>query len=180
MTGAASAARRCFILAALVTACSVGATSAAAQARDLRAERQRSLDELAYSSAADAARDRAACATGQQPGAITRIRAAGGVSLPDAADLCVTVLSRLGRDGTLGFVRDPRNPALTPALAFDNGFVTAYRRREPIPAGLPGMAALRPIAERCLAQTEPDTDLCFSAGYGYGVRAANGERVIVR
>jgi len=156
------------------------AISAFAQPRDSRAERQWTIRHLLSDSSSEGVvRERASCASGEQPASIALRRQAGTIGLPDAADYCVTLLTRLGRDGGLGFVRDARNSALTSPLAFDNGFVTAYQRREPIPAGLPGMAALKPVAERCLAQMERDTDLCFSAGYGYGVRAANGETVVV-
>lgn len=174
--------RACFGFMAVLGALGATANAPAADRRpgDARAERQWTIQHvLNGSSPAGVARARSSCASGQQPASIAERRAVGSVGLPDAADYCVTVLTRLGRDGALGFVRDASNAALTPALAFDNGFVTAYRRREAVPAGLPSMAEFKPLAERCLAQAERDTDLCFSAGYGYGLRAANGETVVV-
>ena len=140
--------RSSFFLAVVVLA----SAASAAQPRDLRAERQGTIRYVLTDSSSEAvARARGSCASGQQPASIAARRTAGAVELPDAADYCATVLTRLGRDGRLGFVRDASNTRLTPALAFDNGFVTAYQRREPLPAGLPGMAELKPLAERCLA-----------------------------
>ena len=152
----------------------------AASPRDVRAERQRSLEaHLSSALSQTIVRARASCATGEAPANAIRLRAAGMTNAPDAADVCVTVLTRLGREGPLGYVRDPRSSVVRPALAFDQGFVTAWRNRES-PAGLPTMAALKPVAERCLAQAEKDTDLCHSVGYAYGTRAANGELVVVQ
>ena len=77
----------------------------------------------------------------------------------------------------LGFVKDTSVATVTPAIAFDNGFVSAYRKADAVPSALPGMTAVKPIAARCYAQLELDTDLCASAGYVYGARIARGEPV---
>ncbi|MFA5970637.1 MAG: hypothetical protein WC816_15510 [Sphingomonas sp.] len=77
-------------------------------------------------------------------------------------------------------MRDAHSDKLTPALAFDRGFVTAFRKKEAVTPDLPGMAALKPLAERCLAQQELNTDLCSAAGYALGTRAYNGETVVVQ
>jgi hypothetical protein len=63
---------------------------------------------------------------------------------------------------------------ITPALALDAGFTVAYRKSERYAPGMPQAAALKPIAERCLAQRERDLSLCFSTGYAYGALAASG------
>lgn len=63
---------------------------------------------------------------------------------------------------------------LTPAWALDAGFTVAYQGRAGAPAGAPTIAAVKPIAERCLALQERDLGLCYSTGYMYGARAANG------
>ncbi|WP_152528007.1 hypothetical protein [Sphingobium lactosutens] len=70
-----------------------------------------------------------------------------------------------------------RNGQTTPAIAFDTGFVSGFLKRETLPDDAPVMATLMPIAERCLAQTETDHDLCNAAGHMLGVRAARGELV---
>ncbi|MEA3012444.1 MAG: hypothetical protein QOD42_989 [Sphingomonadales bacterium] len=182
MASAVLAARGCLILRAIVVGYCLTPSGAAAQPRDTRADRQLTIDYILRGggTAEGIARERGSCASGQQPASIAERRSLGVRGLPDAIDYCVTLLTRLGRDGRLGFVRDSRSDRLTAAVAFDNGFVTAYQRREPIPAELPSMATLRPIAQRCLTQAEPDTDLCSSAGYAYGVRAANGETVVAQ
>ncbi|MEA3015185.1 MAG: hypothetical protein QOD42_3730 [Sphingomonadales bacterium] len=179
-------------------------------------QRQASLNELLERAPAeDIARDREACANGQQPAAVTRSRSAGAASLPDAADLCVTVLIRTGRDSALmpfyrrlaqrvagnaaEYGRLPERigaaviqqrsdrvaigaagTIVTAALAFDAGFTAAYSKNEGVGAGLPDMASLRPVAERCLAQAEARLGLCYSAGYAYGARARQGELMRVR
>lgn len=154
--------------------------ASAAPPRDLRAERQQSLNANLSAALPQAiARGRASCAMGEQPTNTIRLRSVGFADEPDAADVCVTILTRLGREGSLGYVRDPRSSTVQPALAFDQGFVAAWRNREST-VGLPTMAALKPTAERCLAQAEKDTDLCHSVGYAYGTRAANGELVVVQ
>lgn len=164
-----------------VAATLCAAHAAAGPAQDRRAEQQASLTALLTTDTATTiANARSQCASGRQPGIIARGRAAGASTLPDAADFCITVLTRLGRDGTLTAVRDTSAAGVTPALAFDSGFVAAYRKREAVPAGLPSLAAIKPVVERCLAQVERDTDLCFSVGYAAGARAARGEVVTVR
>jgi hypothetical protein len=146
--------------------------------RDLRAERQSLLDALLGQFETDViTRGRRLCAGGQQPEVIAHKRSLGAISLPDAADYCVTVLIRLAREGHLSAVKDVRATTPTPAISFDTGFVTGYRQGGALPAALPTMATLRPIAERCLRQAEPDADLCFSTGFAFGLRAFHGEVV---
>ena len=122
---------------------------------------------------------RSDCAMGRVPKQVARDRA-DVPAWPDASAWCVTVLTRLGRDGTLGYVRDPGNDQPAPAISFDSGFVGGYLKHETLPAGAPSMATLLPIAERCLEQREPDGQLCSSAGYMIGLRAASGEILTVR
>ncbi|MEI9927611.1 MAG: hypothetical protein WDN44_07770 [Sphingomonas sp.] len=66
------------------------------------------------------------------------------------ADECIAYLTRLGREGALGYVRDAKSDKLTPALALDRGFVTAYLRHPELPADAPSMVALAPGAETLL------------------------------
>lgn len=161
-------------------ACCVLAVSATAAPRDLRAERQASLDaRLTSDSIADIIRDRAGCASGSKVASVAQVRSLGGVDLPDAADICVTAMIRLARERKLTPLRDTRTSATTPALALDAGFAAGFARAGAVPASLPSMATLRPIAERCLAQREPNVGLCNATGYAFGVRAANGEVVRV-
>lgn len=122
---------------------------------------------------------RSFCATGQAPKRAADVRAAG-IESPDASAWCVTIMTRQGRDGTLGYVRNPNSNQVTPALAFDSGFVGGYLKREALPAGAPTMTTLLPIAERCLEQRELDTGLCNAAGQMLGLRAARGEIVTTR
>lgn len=65
--------------------------------------------------------------------------------------------------------------SISPALALDAGFTVAFQKHERATAGMPGLAALKPIAERCLSQQEPDLGLCYATGYTYGARAASGQ-----
>lgn len=116
---------------------------------------------------------RRVCASGEQPQRIAMTRKAGLASSPDATELCVAALARLGREGALSYLQDTHGS--TSAIRFDAGFVTAYVRRQPIPANLPTMGALKPLAERCLAQAEPNHERCYSAGYAFGLRVAQGE-----
>jgi hypothetical protein len=122
---------------------------------------------------------RSACATGLAP-KLAADSVAAGIDSPNAGAWCVTVLTRAGRDGTLGYVRDPRSAQPTPAIAFDTGFVGGYLKREALPAGAPAMTALLPIADRCLDQKEPNMALCTAAGQMLGARAARGEVIRLR
>lgn len=117
---------------------------------------------------------RSDCAMGRVPEQTTRNRVSDP-SWPDASAWCVTVLTRLGRDDTLGYVRDPSSGEPTPAISFDSGFVAGYLKHEALPTNAPSMTALLPVAERCLEQREPNMRLCGSAGYMLGLRAALGE-----
>lgn len=67
-----------------------------------------------------------------------------------------------------------RAAAITAALAFDAGFTVAHAKGERHAAGMPDVRALRPVAERCLAQAERDLAVCYSTGYVYGARAVSG------
>lgn len=155
-------------------------TQVGAAARDLRAERQRTVDTILTSGAPDVVNAiRATCVAGRQPASVANGRQAGLHELPDAVEYCVAALTRLGRSGTLGWVKDTTRATPSTAQTFDNGFVSAYRKRDPIPASLPQMAALKPTAERCLAMRETDSSLCFSVGYAFGARAAQGELIRV-
>lgn len=149
----------------------------AANAKDERAERQASLDDmLTIAAASNIADYRDSCAAGRRLTSIARSRALGMTSLPDAVDMCITALIRTAKDGTLRYLRNT-DGSITPALALDTGFVAGYDKAGSVSA-LPTLDALRPKAERCLAQAVADTDLCYSIGYAYGVRAAAGETVL--
>lgn len=126
----------------------------------------------------DVARVRAACASGTEPGILDKMRAAGRADLPSVGAWCVTVLTRAGRDGALGYVRDASNATPTAAIAFDSGFVAGYLGGQPVPAAAPTMAALLPVADRCFDQAEPNLRLCTAAGRVIGARAAAGETVL--
>ena len=146
---------------------------APALAGELKAERDNVLSGL---DAKRVVQRRSDCATGQAPAQRAKLAAAGFKTLGVGA-YCVTVLTRLGRDGTLGYVRDPNSGAPKPAIAFDGGFVSGYRSREALPANAPAMAALLPVADRCLNQAETDTALCTAAGHMLGARSVRGELV---
>jgi len=168
--------RYCAVILAVLTPSLASATTA-----DLTQRRQEVIGQLLSSAPLSRVTAiRATCVTGGQPASISRDRGLGLVELPDASDYCVTAATRIGRAGQLGYLRDTRYTTVTPALALDNGFVTAFLKHETIPASLPTMAALKPVAERCLSQAERDADLCYSVGYAYGVRAADGEIVHVQ
>ncbi|RYM04937.1 hypothetical protein [Sphingobium cupriresistens] len=143
-------------------------------AGELRAERDSVLRELTRD---EIAHRRSLCASGQMPASVARVRASGFQTL-SASERCVTVLTRAGRDGSLRYVSQ-QDGRITPAIAFDSGFVEAYLKREAVPADTPAMATLLPVADRCLAQNEPNTRLCNTAGYLLGTRAARGELVPV-
>lgn len=149
-------------------------------ALSVREQRQQSLQmTLTRDSVAAVRGIRTSCAGSKEPQAVARARAAGFVMTPDAADRCTAALIRLGKEGALEYVQDSTGVE-TPALRFDAGFVTAYRRREAAPASLPAMLALKPLVERCLAGTEADGAHCYSAGYVFGLRAAQGERPVAQ
>jgi hypothetical protein len=160
----------CSPFAALLAVMAVPALAGALQVerdtilRDLSRERVASL--------------RATCATGTAAESTARQRNAGLQTLSTGA-FCVTLLTRAGRDGTLGYVRDTQTSQPSAANAFDSGFVSGYFTRETMPAGTPAMATLLPLADRCLENAEPNTTKCSSAGYVLGARAARGELVPV-
>jgi len=165
---------------------------------------------LNYDAAAVVVSDRRTCVAGRQPEAIRKERGKGGSSLPDAAETCVAVATRMARDGVLLQpyqellsnlgngnasydtlptaiaaavlkTKSDRIPigngkaaVITPAWAFDAGLTVAHQQKPKPPARLPDVAAIKPTAERCLAQQETDLGLCYSTGYLYGLRAVNG------
>lgn len=134
---------------------------------------------LGVASPGTVVRVRGTCATGKQPAEVASLRALGETGLSDVVTTCIAALTRLGRDGTLQYVRDIRTSGTAPALSLDTGFVAGFHKREAADT-LPAMAALRPVAERCLAQQETDVGLCYSVGYAYGCRSASGETVAER
>ena len=169
--------RRCGALAAI--ACMLGSVSPVASAQSA-ADQRWHINAILAEKDPDAIRtERAQCALGRAPTLIAKWRGLGASMLLDAAPWCIAVLTRAGRNGTLSYVRDPSNPSLTPALSFDNGFVAGYSKKANIPADAPSMAALQPVAERCLGQREADTELCNAAGYAIGARAARGELPVI-
>jgi hypothetical protein len=152
-----------------------------AAAEDVRAERQAMVSDILNVEAdSNVARDRVACVTGEMAHSVPRSRSAGFNSLPDASDYCVAVLVRSARDGVQTLLRGRSATTSTPASAFDNGFMLAFQKGEALPSGLPTMAMLKPIAERCFAMSEPDVSLCYAAGYAFGQRAYHGENLVVR
>ena len=90
------------------------------------------------------------------------------------AEECLATLTRLAREGRAEPIQDNRAPA---ALAVDAGFMAGFRQGGAVPADLPGMATLKPVAERCLRQREANTRLCSAAGFALGLRASHGEVV---
>lgn len=63
---------------------------------------------------------------------------------------------------------------IKPALAFDAGFVVAYRSDDRDMSGLPEAGQLKQSAEACLAQQSKDMASCFWSGYALAARALNG------
>lgn len=157
----------------IIFLCLVLNVGGTALAGPLQAERDNVLAGLTRD---QVAQRRSACAMGQIPAKQAALTAAGFKAL-SAGAYCVSVLTRAGRDGTLGYVSDPRTDHLTPAMAFDAGFVSAFLKRAPLPASLPAMRTLLPIADRCLDQKESATRLCGLAGQVLGARAALGELI---
>jgi hypothetical protein len=152
------------------------AASATAQAQVAQAQLDSILHEMKPS---EVALRRSSCAMGRAPKLAADARAAG-FERPDASVWCVAILTRQGRDGALGYMRDPRSSQPTPAIAFDSGFVGGYLKHERVPVGAPSMATLLPVAQRCLEQREPDNNLCSAAGYMLGLRAVSGETISLR
>lgn len=71
-------------------------------------------------------------------------------------------------------VGNQRAAVVSAALALDAGFTVAFQKGERHAAGMPPVAALKEIAERCLSLGEGDLGLCYSTGYVYGARAVSG------
>ncbi|MEJ7928233.1 hypothetical protein WG908_15910 [Sphingobium sp. AN641] len=155
----------------LMAVCAV-AVAVPAMADVLEMERDNILRGLTRQQVAG---HRQLCVTGAMQPVVDRERSAGFRRLSTGA-YCVTVLTRAGRDSTLRYVTLKTRQA-TPAVSFDTGFVSGYLKREALPSDAPPMAPLLPVADRCLAQSEPNTRLCSSVGYVLGARAARGELV---
>lgn len=149
-----------------------GSANVAAQPRDLRAEvadilTTRPIDRIISG--------RALCASGARgrlAGAFDSIENAGPAQR--VAVECIALLTRSARDGRLDPIRSNEAPS---AAAIDAGFMAGYQQTGPLPGTLPGMAALRPIADRCLMQREVNVRLCSATGYALGMRARHGEVV---
>jgi len=123
------------------------------------------------------AAQRLVCATGEMADSTARLVSAGFNTLSTGA-YCITVLTRAGRDGTLHYV-SLKSGETTPSIAFDTGFVSAYLKHDALPADLPAMATVLPVADRCLSRREPNSRLCGMIGQVLGARAALGELVPV-
>jgi len=145
-------------------------------AYDELADRQKEIDEILHRRPlASVVSARQLCASGISGEMIAAIDTAIGGGLPlRLADLCLANLTRSAREGRLEPIENHRAPA---ALAIDAGFMAGFAAREAVPADLPSMAALKPIAERCLAQREANTGLCSAAGYALGLRVRRGEAI---
>ena len=94
-------------------------------------------------------------------------------SLPDA--IGGAIIKERSDNVPLGNSRAIR---IKPALAFDAGFSAAYLKGETKSAGMPDLATLKAISERCLGQAEPNLGLCYASGYAHAVRASNGEPIL--
>jgi hypothetical protein len=88
---------------------------------------------------------------------------------------CVAYLVRYARQGQFGAPPGLKGNRAPAALALDASFMTAYRQRPAIPQGMPSLATLLPIAERCYRGNEHDGGLCSAAGYALGARLSAGE-----
>jgi len=158
--------------------CSLLATDATGQSRDVRADRQRGIHWiLNRMEAGSVANLRSSCAAGDPVfGSAMLLNATRASFSLSVAELCVTVLTRAGRDRTLRYMTVTSGQT-TPAITFDTGFVNGYLKGEQLPAGAPTIATLLPAADRCLNHKEQSARLCSSAGYVLGARAARGELV---
>ena len=169
--------RACFSVAALGAAGALAIVPAVAQAPyDELADRQAEMDEiLNHMPLQRVIERRRLCAsgiTGELHDAVGRALGAGAPFR--TADLCLAELTRAAREGRMEPITSSRAPA---AAALDAGFMSGFRQGGPIPAGLPMMVALKPVAERCLAQREANVRLCSAAGFALGLRAYHGEIV---
>jgi hypothetical protein len=87
---------------ALVALITTGAAAETHSSEEIAAQRQEILDSFLAPDGADvAARERQLCFLGKQPQRVRDDRARGAYFSPDAADACVVVLTRLGRDQQL-------------------------------------------------------------------------------
>jgi len=146
------------------------ATAGTAAAGILQASRDSMLREWPRDAIVKA---RTLCASGEVAREIVDRQRNAGFETLSVAEYCVTALTRAGRDGALHRVRLADGTTNT-AVAFDGGFVGAYLKKEPLPADLPSMAAVMPIADRCLRLQEGNARLCTLVGKVLGSRAAHG------
>lgn len=162
-------------LAVLGAAGSAVPTPAVAQG-DTLAQRQARIDEiLGRMPLPRVIARRQMCASGISGEMDAAIERALGTRSPNRlAEECLASFTRVAREGRTEPVRIDR---ATTALALDQGFMNGFRQAGPVPAGLPRMPELKAVAERCLAQREPNARLCSAAGFGLGMRAARDEIV---
>ena len=90
---------------------------------------------------------------------------------------CVAYLVRYARLGQFGAPPGLKGNRAPAALALDSSFMSAYKQRPNIPQGLPDLATLLPIADRCYRGSERDGGLCSATGYALGARLSAGERL---
>lgn len=90
-------------------------------------------------------------------------------TLPAAIGVAVTKGA-----GDVVAIGNQRGAKITSALALDAGFTVAYQKGVKHAPGMPDLATLKQIAERCLAQNESNLALCYSTGYVYAARAVSG------
>lgn len=120
------------------------------------------------------------CATGVRGRMVAALQKGFGSAPIAIADECLAYLLRFARLGQFGAPVTMRGNPAPMTLALDSAFMTAYSRREAVASGIPALASLRPVAERCFLTTEPDAQLCSAVGYAIGVRLANGEPLVGR
>lgn len=169
--------RICLSVAALsVAGVAANAPAAAQVAPSQLAERQARIQEILtrmpISSIVEQRRLCAAGFSGDLSNAVDR--AFEQDSSLRLAEECIAYLTRSAREGRTAPIASQRAPA---ALALDGGFMNGFAQGGPVPAGLPGMIALKPIAARCLTGAEANARLCSAAGFALGLRAFHGEIV---
>jgi len=139
-------------------------------------DRQKMIDTILYQrSIASVVEGRKLCASGVRAESMAALDRAFHSDLSaQLAEECIAYLIRAAREKRRERLSAARAPS---AGAVDAGFMEGYTKADTIPPDLPSMAALKPLAQRCFAQTERNTELCSAAGYALGVRAAHGELV---
>lgn len=100
------------------------------------------------------------------------------VELSGDAAIAPTLPAAIGAAVTKGgsdvvAIGNQRGAKITGALALDAGFTVAHQKGVKAAPGMPDLATLKPIAERCLAQAEGNLALCYSTGFVYGARAVS-------